>query len=65
VGHRAERPWARARRRPRRSDDEEPQVIDATVLDVLKDLGLIGSSFIVLGLLVVWWYWIMSRFGSF
>jgi hypothetical protein len=37
----------------------------ATFMNVIKDIGLIGSSFIVLGLLVVWWYWIMSRFGSF
>jgi hypothetical protein len=40
-------------------------VPDATVVDVLKDIGLIASSFLVLGGLVVWWYWIMSRFGSF
>jgi hypothetical protein len=40
-------------------------VLDATVVDVLKDIGLIGSSFLVLAGLVVWWYWIMSRFGSF
>jgi hypothetical protein len=36
-----------------------------TVVDVFKDIGLIGSSFIVLCLIVVWWYWLMSRFGSF
>jgi hypothetical protein len=40
-------------------------MIDATVIDVLRDIGLIGSSFAVLAGLVVWWYWIMSRFGSF
>jgi hypothetical protein len=33
--------------------------------NTLKDIGLIGSSFAVLALLVVWWYWLMSRFGSF
>jgi hypothetical protein len=36
-----------------------------TFLGFLKDVGLIGSSFVVLCLLVVWWYWLMSRFGSF
>lgn len=40
-------------------------VLNATIVDVLKDIGLIGSAFIVLCGLVVWWYWIMSRFGSF
>jgi hypothetical protein len=39
--------------------------LSATILDVAKDIGLIGSSFVVLCLLVVWWYWLMSRFGSF
>jgi hypothetical protein len=34
-------------------------------MNTLKDIGLIVSSFVVLGLLVVWWYWLMSRFGSF
>ena len=36
-----------------------------SIVTTLKDVGLIGSSFIVLAGLVVWWYWIMSRFGSF
>lgn len=35
------------------------------MIEVLEDIGLIASSFAVLGLLVVWWYWLMSRFGSF
>ena len=34
-------------------------------MNTLKDIGLIVSSFAVLGGLVLWWYWIMSRFGSF
>ena len=34
-------------------------------MNTLKDIALIVSSFVVLGLLVVWWYWLMSRFGSF
>jgi hypothetical protein len=39
-------------------------ILDAGILDVLKAFGLIGSSFAVLGLLVVSWYWLLSRFGS-
>jgi hypothetical protein len=34
-------------------------------MNTLRDIGLILSSFAVLCLLVVWWYWLMSRFGSF
>jgi hypothetical protein len=40
-------------------------VLATAFVDTLKDIGLIGSAFIVLGLIVVWWYWLMSRFGSF
>jgi hypothetical protein len=40
-------------------------LLATTFLNTLKDIGLILSSFAVLALLVVWWYWLMSRFGSF
>ena len=34
-------------------------------MDTLKDLALILSSFMTMGLLVVCWYWLLSRFGTF
>jgi hypothetical protein len=40
-------------------------VIATSVLDTLKDVGLILSTFVVLFGLIWWWGWILKNFGTF